>query len=144
MLTHIEQKKLSYTPQQMYALVAAVDLYSEFLPWCVASRINRRESDEEFYADLVVGYKMIREHFSSKVMVEEGRSIHIEYLKGPLKHLKNQWRFSDAEGGSCLIDFSVEFEFKNRALQGLAQVFFKEVIHRMVDAFETRAREVYG
>jgi coenzyme Q-binding protein COQ10 len=144
MLTHIEQKTLPYTPDQMYALVEAVDLYHEFLPWCVASRINTRESDTVFYADLVVGYKMIRERFSSKVILKKGESIHIEYLKGPLKHLKNHWRFSDAGNGSCLIDFSVEFEFKNKALQSLAQVFFKEVIHRMTDAFEARAIEVYG
>ncbi len=144
MLRHIEQKRLPYSPQQMYDLVVVVDQYSDFLPWCVASRITKRESAAVFYADLVVGYKMFRERFSSKVMVEEGRSIHIEYLKGPLKHLKNHWRFSEAENGSCTIDFSVEFEFKNIALQGLAQVFFKEVIHRMVAAFEQRAIEVYG
>ncbi|MGH1398664.1 MAG: type II toxin-antitoxin system RatA family toxin [Alphaproteobacteria bacterium] len=144
MLTHIEQKTLPYTPQQMFDLVAGVDRYREFLPWCVASRINKRESSAVFYADLVVGYKMIRERFSSKVVVEEPNSIHIEYLHGPLKHLKNHWRFTDAGNGSCLIDFSVEFEFKNKALQGLAQMFFKEVIHRMVDAFESRARDVYG
>lgn len=144
MLTHIEQKTLPYTLEQMYALVAAVDQYSEFLPWCVASRINSRESDAVFYADLVVGYKMIRERFASKVVVEDGKSIHIEYLKGPLKHLQNHWRFSEAEDGSCLIDFSVEFEFKNKALQGVAQLFFREVIHRMTDAFEARAIEVYG
>jgi len=144
MLTHIEQKTLPYTPQQMFDLVAGVDRYAEFLPWCVASRVTKRESDAVFYADLVVGYKMFRERFSSKVMLEEGRSIHIEYLRGPLKHLKNHWRFSEAENGSCLIDFSVEFEFKNIALQSLAQMFFKEVIHRMVAAFEARAVEVYG
>jgi coenzyme Q-binding protein COQ10 len=144
MLTHIEQKALPYTPRQMYDLVAAVDLYAEFLPWCVASRINSRESDAVFYADLVVGYKMIRERFSSKVMLEDGRSIKIEYLKGPLKHLKNHWRFNEADDGSCIIDFNVEFEFKNKALQGLAQMFFKEVIHRMVSAFEQRAVDVYG
>ena len=144
MLTHIEQKKLPYTPEQMYALVAGVEKYAEFLPWCVASRINSRESDALFYADLVVGYKMIRERFSSKVMLEAQESIHIEYLKGPLKHLKNHWRFTPEPDGSCLIDFSVEFEFKNKALQGLAQLFFKEVIHRMVDAFEQRAKDVYG
>ena len=149
MLTHIEQKILLYTPQEMFDLVAAVDKYHEFAPWCVASRINTRESDKVFYADLVVGYKMVRERFSSKVVLEppkngeEGR-IYIEYLRGPLKHLKNQWRFIEDENGSCLIDFAVEFEFKNRALQGLAQVFFKEVIHRMVDAFEARAVDIYG
>lgn len=147
MLTHIEQKRLPYTPEQMFALVAAVDQYAEFLPWCVASRINERRSEGEFYADLVVGYKMIREKFSSKVLLEKRsnteKSIHIEYLRGPLKHLKNHWRFSEEPDGSCLIDFNVEFEFKNKALQSLAQVFFKEVIHRMVDAFEQRAADVY-
>ena len=149
MLQHIEQKQLPYSPQQMFDLVAAVDRYQEFLPWCVGSRINKRESDGVFYADLIVGYKMFRERFSSRVMVEppqdgrEGR-ITIEYLRGPLKHLKNQWRFIPESDGSCLIDFSVEFEFKNKALQGLAQVFFKEVIHRMVGAFEARARDIYG
>ena len=144
MLTHIEQKRLPYTPEQMFALVSGVEKYAEFLPWCVASRINRREHEGLFYADLVVGYKMIRERFSSKVILETPNSIHIEYLKGPLKHLKNHWRFIREPDGSCLIDFSVEFEFKNRALQGLAQVFFKEVIHRMVSAFEERAKEIYG
>ncbi len=144
MLQHIEQKRLSYTPQQMFDLVAGVDQYAAFLPWCVASRINKRESESVFYADLVVGYKMFREKFSSRVMLETPHSIHIEYLKGPLKHLKNQWRFIEEPDGSCLIDFSVEFEFKNKALQGLAQVFFKEVIHRMVGAFEARAQDIYG
>ena len=70
MLQHIEQKNLPYTPEQMFALVAEVDKYSEFAPWCMASRINSRESDSVFYADLVVGYKLFRERFSSKVVLE--------------------------------------------------------------------------
>ena len=144
MLTHIEQKKLPYTAEEMFDLVAAVDRYHEFAPWCVASRINSRESEQVFYADLVVGYKMFRERFSSKVITERPDTIYIEYLKGPLKHLKNHWRFIDQGDGSCIVDFSVEFEFQNSALQGIAKVFFKEVIHRMVGAFEARAKEIYG
>jgi coenzyme Q-binding protein COQ10 len=144
MLSHIEQKTLSYTPQQMFDLVADVARYKEFLPWCVGSRINSRDSDDVFYADLIVGYKMIRERFSSKVVLENSNHITIEYLRGPLKHLTNHWRFSEAEDGGCVIDFSVEFEFQNKMLQGLAQVFFQEVITRMVGAFEARAHDVYG
>ena len=144
MLTHIEQKKLPYTAEQMFDLVVAVDKYSEFAPWCTASRINTRESDSVFYADLVVGYKMFRERFSSKVISDRPNSIYIEYLRGPLKHLKNHWRFTDQGDGACIVDFSVEFEFQNSALQGIAKVFFKEVIHRMVGAFEARAKEIYG
>lgn len=149
MLTHLEKKKLPYTPEQMYGLVAAVDTYQDFAPWCVASRINSWEGENVFYADLVVGYKMFREKFSSKVMLsapsdDAPGAIDIEYMHGPLKHLRNHWRFIREPDGSCLIDFSVEFEFKNIALQGLSQVFFQEVIRRMVDAFEQRAAQIYG
>lgn len=146
---HIEQKRIPYTPEQMFSLVAAVDRYSEFAPWCVASRINARESEEIFYADLVVGYKMFRERFTSKVHLqppemETPGKIYIEYLKGPLRQLQNSWVFlPDGEGG-CIIDFSVEFEFNNSMLQGIAQVFFQEIVKRMVGAFEARAQQLYG
>lgn len=144
MLKHIEQRQIPYTPEQMFDLVADVGRYQEFLPWCIASRINKRESDGVFYADLVVGYKMFRERFSSKVMTERPHVIQIEYLKGPLKNLKNRWQFIRQPDGSCLIDFSVEFEFSNAPLQALANMFFNEVVKRMVGAFETRAEQLYG
>ena len=115
MLTHVEQKILPYTAEQMFDLVAAVDQYNEFAPWCIASRINKWESETVFYADLIVGYKVFRERFSQ-----------------------------DTDNGSCIIDFSVEFEFKNVALQTLANMFFNEVVKRMVGAFEARAEEIYG
>ena len=142
-LKHIEQKNLPYTAEQMFDLVAAVDQYHEFAPWCLASRINKRESDHIFYADLIIGYKMMRERFSSKVLLDNPNHITIEYLRGPLQHLQNHWRFISEPDGSCTIDFSVEFEFKNSMLQGIAQVFFQQVVQRMVDAFEARAKELY-
>ncbi|HPF78747.1 MAG TPA: type II toxin-antitoxin system RatA family toxin [Alphaproteobacteria bacterium] len=144
MLSHFEQKQLPYSREQMFDLVAAVDQYKEFAPWCVASRINRWEGENIFYADLIVGYKLFREKFSSKVILDKPNDIKIEYQKGPLKNLTNHWIFHEAENGSCLIDFSVEFEFKNVALQTLANMFFNEVVKRMTDAFEARAHEIYG
>ena len=146
---HIEQKKLPYTPEQMYALVAAVDKYKEFAPWCIASRINSWDGENIFFADLVVGYKMFRERFTSKVHLTppEGNipgEIYIQYLRGPLRQLKNHWRFTRDVDGLCIIDFNVEFEFKNNMLQGIAQVFFQEIVKRMVSAFEERAKELYG
>ena len=144
MLSHFEQKELPYTPEQMFDLVAAVDKYAEFAPWCVASRINKWDGDSVFYADLIVGYKLFREKFESKVILDKPNEISIEYQKGPLKNLKNHWVFKPTEDGGCLIDFSVEFEFKNVAFQTLANMFFHEVVKRMVGAFETRAAEIYG
>ena len=144
MLKHIEQKYLPYTAEQMFDLVADVAQYQEFTPWCIASRINRRESENVFYADLVVGYKMFRERFTSKVFLDRPHRIHIEYMRGPLKNLKNNWEFKPAHDGGCIIDFSVEFEFGNVALQALANMFFNEVVKRMVGAFEERAAALYG
>lgn len=145
MLSHVEQKILPYTKQQMFDLVADVGQYKEFAPWCVASRVNKWESDTTFLADLIVGYKVFREKFSSRVILDKSNyDISIEYLKGPLKNLKNHWVFSEGQDNSCIIDFSVEFEFKNKALQGLATMFFNEVVKRMIDAFEARAEKIYG
>ena len=144
MLSHIEQKHMPYSAEQMFDLVADVANYKEFCPWCVGSRINSHETDDIFYADLVVGYKMFRERFTSKVILDRPRRIHIEYLKGPLKNLKNNWEFAPLEDGSCVIDFSVEFEFSNIALQAFSRMFFNEVVRRMVGAFEKRAEELYS
>lgn len=143
MPTHAEKRKLPYTPEQLFDLVAGVERYPEFLPWCLASRITKREGDV-FYADLVIGYKMVREKFTSKVTALRPDHIHVEYLSGPMKHLSNHWRFLPEPDGGCLIDFYVDFEFKNRFFQNLMGVFFDKAVRKMVEAFEARAEELYG
>lgn len=143
MPTHAEKRELPYTPEQMFALVAAVDKYPEFLPWCLSSRITKRDGNV-FYADLVIGYKMVREKFSSKVVLDAPGSIRVEYLKGPLKYLSNKWDFIPNGTGGCIIDFYVDFEFRNAFFQSLMGVFFNEVVKRMVTAFEERARVLYS
>jgi len=143
MPTHAEKRILPYTLDQLFDLVVGVDLYPQFLPWCVASRITRREGNV-FYADLVIGYKMLQEKFSSRVTALRPDHIHVEYLDGPMKHLSNHWRFIDNGDGTTTIDFFVDFEFKNPILKKLIEMFFNEAIKRMVQAFEDRARKVYG
>ena len=143
MPTHAEKRKLPYTPEQMFDLVAGVGRYPEFLPWCKAARITRREGDV-FYADLVIGYKMVREKFGSRVTAKRPDHIHVEYLKGPMRHLSNHWRFIPNRDGSCTIDFFVDFEFKNPVFRKLMEVFFNEAVKRMVAAFEARAKDLYG
>ncbi len=148
MPTHAERRTLPYTPEQMFDLVAKVDLYPQFLPWCIASRITKREKGMDgadvIYADLIIGYKMVREAFSSRVTMTRPDMIHVEYMKGPMRHLNNQWRFERNADGSCTIDFFVDFEFKNPMLQKLITVFFHEAVKRMVGAFEERARSLYA
>lgn len=148
MPTHAERRSMPYTPDQMYHLVAGVDQYPEFLPWCVASRITKREG-AVFYADLIIGYKMVRESFSSRVSLIPAEKnvpaeVRVEYMKGPMRHLNNRWVFEPNADGSCTIDFFVDFEFKNPMIQKLLEVFFHEAVKRMVGAFETRAAQLYG
>ncbi len=143
MPTHAEKRHLPYTPQQMYRLVADIERYPEFLPWCVASRIRRREGDV-LYADLMIGFKLVRERFTSKVTLDETESrIHVQYTDGPFHYLNNHWIFQP-EGTGCIVDFFVDFEFRSKTLQKIMGVLFNEAVRRMVHAFEMRAEQLYG
>ena len=147
MPTHAETKTLPYTAQQMYDLVADVGNYPKFLPWTAAARIRSREDcgdHEVMLADLVISFKVFREKFGSRVTLwPEQSKIDTEYLDGPFHHLKSNWAFRDVEGG-CEVSFYVDFEFKNRLLQGAAGMFFYEAMQRIVRAFERRAAELYA
>ncbi|QDY69044.1 type II toxin-antitoxin system RatA family toxin [Qingshengfaniella alkalisoli] len=145
---HAEKKQLPYKAQDMYDLVADVESYPGFLPWCAAARIRAREDkgDHELVtADLVISFKVFRERFGSRVELHPDQNfIDTEYLDGPFRYLKSRWKFEDLPDGGCEIDFFVDFEFKNRMLQGVIGVVFNEAMHRIVRAFESRAKELYG
>lgn len=143
MPTHAERRNLPYSPKQLYDLVADVEKYPEFLPWTIKARVTKR-TDDYFLADLIIGYKLIREKFGSKVMLDQANEVRVEYLSGPMRYLSNKWQFIAEKDGSCTIDFYVDFEFKNPVLQGLMEVFFHEAVKRMVGAFEQRAADLYG
>ena len=133
---------MPYTAKQMHALVADVERYPEFLPWVVGARIRRRENSV-FYADLMVGFKMIRERYTSRVSLEEPNQIVVTYTEGPFSHLENRWIFEDTDEG-CRIDFYLSFEFKSRLLQRVIGGLFNEAVKRMVSAFQARAKALYG
>ncbi len=143
MPTHAEQRVLPYSPAQVFDLVADIERYPEFLPWCRAVRITRRERDV-VHADLVIGFRMFRDSFSSRVTLSRPETIDVHYLKGPMRHLDNHWRFVERPGGACLVDFYVDFEFRSLLVQRLIGVLFNEAVRRMVSAFEARAKQLYG
>jgi coenzyme Q-binding protein COQ10 len=142
MPTHAETRLLPYTPEQLFALVADVERYPEFLPWCVGARIRERETNL-VVADLVIGFRMFRERFTSRVGLDPPRRIDVSYAEGPFRYLNNHWAFVPEPGG-CRVDFFVDFEFKSRVLQKVIEVLFGEAVRRMVTAFEKRARDLYG
>jgi coenzyme Q-binding protein COQ10 len=142
MPTHAEQRELPYTPEQLFALVADIERYPEFLPWCVGARIRERQP-ELVVADLVIGFKMFRERFTSRVALDPPRQIDVAYAEGPFRYLNNHWSFTPVPGG-CRVDFFVDFAFKSRLMQRVIEMLFGEAVRRMVGAFEKRARELYG
>ena len=140
---HTEQRQLPYTPEQLFELVADVARYDEFLPWVVAVRV-RSSSETETLADLVVGFNAFKERFTSKVVKQRPDRICVDYVEGPLKYLKNEWRFDAAPDGGTIVHFSVDFAFKSRLFESLAGAMFDRALRRMTGAFETRAAALYG
>jgi len=142
MPSHNETRHLPWTAAQMFDLVADVGRYGEFLPWVSAVRV-RSNSETEMVADLIVGFKALKESFTSRVTKDRPHRVYVEYLDGPLKYLHNEWRFVDGEGG-CAVSFSVDFAFRNRIFEAIAGQYFDKALRKMTDAFEARAAELYG
>ena len=139
---HQESRILPYSAEQVYDMVADIEKYPEFLPWVVALRV-KSDSESEAVADMIVGFKGLRETFSCRVSKDRPRQVKVSYIDGPMKHLDNEWNFEDVDGG-CRVDFMVDFAFKNRMFEMLAGQFFDKAFRKMTAAFETRAAELYS
>jgi len=147
MTTYSERKLVPYAPKQLFDLVADVGKYPSFLPWCVGARI-RSKRDDELVADLTIGFGPFRESFTSRVSLQHPDAsgfcaIKVKYENGPFKYLHNQWKFTTDRQG-CVVDFYVDFEFRNFILQKAIGAVFTEAVRLMVNAFLKRARTVYG
>ncbi|WP_394652882.1 type II toxin-antitoxin system RatA family toxin [uncultured Sphingomonas sp.] len=140
---HNETRHLPYTPEQMFDLVADVRAYAEFLPWVSAIRV-RSDGDSEMVADMIVGFKGLRESFTSRVQKTRPEHIHVDYVDGPLQYLSNDWKFRPDGQGGCLVDFCVDFAFKNRMFEMIAGQVFDRALRKMIGAFEDRAAKLYG
>ncbi len=143
MPTHAEKRFLPYTPEQLFDLVAEVEAYPEFLPWCLSIRVRKRE-ENVITADMVIGFKIFRERFTTRVTLRRPGRIDVTYTQGPFKYLNNHWLFEPHGDGGCIIDFYVDFEFRTRLLQKAIGVVFNEAVRVMVSAYERRAKQLYG
>ena len=140
---HQEVRHMPYSADQMFDLVADVKSYEQFLPWVVAIRV-RSDSETEMMADMIVGFSGLREKFTSRVMKQRPGTITIDYIDGPLRHLHNEWRFTDTDEGGCKVDFMVDFAFRNSLFDKLAGQMFDMALRQMIGAFEQRAAKLYG
>ena len=140
---HSETRHLPYSRDQMFDLVSDVANYDKFLPWVSAVRV-RSNSETEMVADLIVGFNVFKERFTSRVTKQRPGRILVDYIEGPLKYLKNEWRFEDAADGGTDVYFSVDFAFRSRLFESLAGAMFDRALRRMTSSFEERAAVLYG
>jgi coenzyme Q-binding protein COQ10 len=138
-----QTRVLPYSAEQMFDLVADVGRYGEFLPWVIATRV-RSDSETEMVADMLVGFKALREKFTSRVEKTRPSEIRVHYMDGPLKDLDNHWKFRPLGPDSCEVDFHVDFAFRNALFEKLAGQYFDKAFRKMVAAFEERASQLYG
>lgn len=144
------QRRVRHSAAEMFALVADIERYPEFVPLCRALKVRRREASatglETLIADMEIGYKAIRETFTSRVELNPARlKIRVEYVDGPFSQLENIWGFRDeAEGGASMVEFFIAYEFRSRLLGALMGSMFDAAFRRFSAAFEARADKIYG
>jgi coenzyme Q-binding protein COQ10 len=141
-------RSVKHKPTEMFSLVADVERYPEFLPLCEDLRVIRRvqsgEGIETLVANMSVGYKAIKESFTTRVTLDEPRlRIQVEYVDGPFKYLENRWSFHPTPTG-CDVEFFINYEFKNFALSLLMGTVFDKAFRKFTEAFEERADQVFG
>jgi coenzyme Q-binding protein COQ10 len=142
-MKHIEKCVLNHTPQNLFNLVSDVNRYPEFLPWCLGARVKNFFKNE-FDADLIIGFKIYKEVYSSQILLDPSNyKITVNYKDGPFDYLYNYWIFKENSHG-CEVEFMVEFKFKSIFLQTVMESLFSESVKRMVRAFEKRANSLYN
>ena len=143
MPTHAEERVLPYTPEQLFALVADIERYPEFLPWCVGARIKeRRARSDRRRSDHRVSHVPRAVYLASVAL--PAAAYRCRLCRGAVPLSEQSLELSHRSPGGCRVGFFVDFEFKSRLLQRLIEVLFSEAVRRMVGAFEKRARDLYG
>jgi coenzyme Q-binding protein COQ10 len=142
MLSHRETQFSPYSPEQLFDLVADIEKYPQFLPWCRAARVIERK-EGEMLAELIISFMHLTERYTSRVVLNRPHSIDVNMTEGPFEHLVNQWRFKPKDGGTE-IEFFIDFKFRSRILEKMIGPLFSKATDKMTTAFQARARQIYG
>ncbi len=141
-------RRVRHSPEDMFALVADIERYPEFVPMCerlvVRSR-RERQGVSLLVAEMTVGYKAISETFITQVVLKPAQMrIDVKYVEGPFRYLDNRWVFMPVEGGGCDVEFFIDYEFKSRVLGMVMGTMFDRAFRMFTEAFEKRADAIYG
>ncbi|WP_336294162.1 type II toxin-antitoxin system RatA family toxin [Bartonella sp. CB169] len=149
MPTFTTHRQVAHSASEMFNLVSDIERYPEFLPMCEALIIrSRRECGDKILliADMTVGYKVIRETFTTQVFLQPKKNlIEVKYIDGPFRYLENRWAFYHIEDtNACNIEFFIDYEFKSKMLGLVMGSMFDIAFHKFTDAFEMRAHQIYN
>ena len=142
MVKYSVTKRLNHSNTQMFDLISDVGKYPDFLPWCISTNIYNKSNDI-FYSDMEIGFKLIKESFTSKVTVIESKKVYSEAISGPFKKMNNIWEIDYVSDKECEINLFIEFEFKSFLLQNIIGKLFETASKKMITAFEERANYLY-
>jgi coenzyme Q-binding protein COQ10 len=141
-------RRVAHAAEQMFDLVADVESYPEFVPFCERLHVRGRKAEGErevLVVDMAVGYKLVRESFTSKVTLDRpALEIRADYLDGPFRSMENDWTFKPISAAECEVNFCIQYEFRSRTLAALTSALFDRVFRAFADAFEKRADTLYG
>ena len=143
MTEHREQRLLPWSDEQLYSVVADVENYPAFLPWCTGARITDRDGNI-FWAELDIGFRGLKKSYTSRVTLTPPREVVAIHVAGPFRNMENRWQFISQPDGGCIVDFFIEFEFRSPVHNAVAGLFFLEASRRMIHSFETRAMRLFG
>ena len=132
-------RRVAHTPEEMFALVADIEAYPQFLPWCTHARVLER-SATHILATIGVRQGALSGEFTTRNTLEPDRAIAMHLVKGPFTALEGRWLLTPIEPGGCRVDFTVRFAFRNRLTAVLLEPLFAQTIGSLVDAFVQRAR----
>ena len=136
---HKETRHVPFSADLMYRVVSEVERYPEYLPWVLGLRVKSR-SGNIVIAEMMVGYKGFREKYTSKVVLDpDARTVDVGQTEGPFRKLENHWRFTPKGPDACEVNFTIDFEFRNRLLGAVAGAAFEKALMKMTEAFEARA-----
>ncbi|MEJ0012845.1 MAG: type II toxin-antitoxin system RatA family toxin [Bauldia sp.] len=142
------ERRVRHPADQMFALIADIEKYPEFLPMCEKLTVRGRTNEdgrEVLVADMTIAYAVVRETFTTRVTLDRpALTIDADYLDGPFHHLDSQWSFVPEGEGACLVRFTIDYEFKSRMLTMVMGSAFEGVFRKFGEAFEKRADAVYG
>jgi len=136
------KRNLDYSDNKIFDLICDIERYSDFLPWCKKANVYNKINNV-FYSDITVGFNLINETFTSKVLVNRPSEVISSAISGPFKKMSNKWNINALSNNSCEVTLIIEYEFKSLILKNLIGIFFDQATRKMIQAFEERAKYLY-